>query len=132
MDFGVSARHQGFQEGAQVGFGGEGVEPREIGRTAFIEVVQPLDFRQRQSHLRFGLETGEQSGKFVPISALGRDEAGQVDDHSNCLRFTSRYSEVTCVLIRCGSTVERRTPRLPSARAKWRMRLESIWPARPV
>src|ERR1039458_7013636 len=132
VDYGIGARHEGFEVCAQVGFGGECVEPREIGRAAFIEVMQPLDFGQRETGLGFGFETGEQEGEFVPINALGGDEAGKVDDHSNCLRFTSRYSAVTWVLMRSESTVERRTPRLPSAMAKWRMRLESIWPARPV
>src|ERR1039458_1548373 len=37
----------------------------------------------------------DSEGEFVPINALGGDEAGKVDDHSNCLRFTSRYSAVT-------------------------------------
>ncbi len=55
----------------------------------------PLDFGQRKARLGFGLETGQQGGEFVPINALGGDEPGKVDDHSNCLRFTSRYSAVT-------------------------------------
>ena len=40
--------------------------------------------------------------QFVPIGALGRDEARDIDNHSTCLRLTSRYSEATCVLMRRG------------------------------
>ena len=77
--------------------------------------MQALDLGERHAALGVVFQVREQGSQFVPIRLLGGDEARQVDNHSTCLRLTSRYCAVTSVLIRSGCTILSLTPRLCSA-----------------
>src|SRR5262249_48408175 len=132
VDFAVGTAHQRLQPGAHGRFGGEGVQARQVGGAALVEVVQALDPGQFEAAAGIGLQFRQHGLQFVPPGALGSHEAAQVHDHSACLRLTSRYWEVTWALMRAGSTTDILTPWRRRAISSWRSRLESICPARPA
>jgi len=81
VDLGVGASDQRFEILTQVQVGGEGGEPREVGRTTLIEVVEAFGFCEGHTGAGIVVETPEGAVKFLPVGALGRSEAGYVEDH---------------------------------------------------
>src|SRR5689334_16704657 len=100
MDLPVSACYQRFKVTPGFWLGRKRGYLRQIRGRAFVELMKLQHLFQR--HLRFwlALELVEQALQLCPVRALAGDETLEVDDQSNCLRFTLRYWDTSSVLSR--------------------------------